>query len=563
MSNRGIDDYVERTGSSSRRDDHSVRSESSSVSFSSTKLGQMLAEQGFESTSGDFTVPQRSYMGNQDGGSARRSSSRPSDDRSVHSTDSSTSFSETALGQLLASQGMKASRDFEVPQVAPAPVKKNLVQKVLKSTTSRGQRHSHSTKSSRRRRHSKPRSSRVEEDLILFEDTAQPFPVYPTTMDLNENLEIDFGDLAVSNHHDPGIVLIDDSAPDTFYDEEGNVDVETFQDEVQFSGDDLYLTEFGARRGGYHDDPSSHCSSRHYSDNVTSPSAQGARAAPYHDNSSTRSTRTVHWPYEASQDPYRDNLQPCEISELSMPKAPPTTNRRRLWLWCSIFLISVVAVGGVLLTRKHGEDSHEESHEASKHAESKRDEVYDASAGAVANAHDRPHDQPLAGDPNREHHHGHNTTGMSTGTEATSATVQPDIHYENDPRFFHDWTGASLSSPIVDYALHPVQRHTKLLIKIAAPSDAGEPVRLHVYYRVDADMHPGDVGCGDHAVQTMAAGTRTTIRIDAFHTAQIVACVENTVVAATTHVFVVDWDGEEKVKKTKREPQYYVYLCLT
>lgn len=502
-----------------QRDDKSVRSESSNVSFSSSKLGQMLAKEGFHPTQ-DFNVPQCSnhVTGNLKNVNVRhqgRRSERNSDDVSLLSTGSATaSFSETALGQMLASQGMKASQDFPVSHMAPAPVKKNLVRKILQSKApSQGLRCSTKSTSSRRRESRKKnqgRQSRVEEDQIHFEESSQSF-VFPITVDLNDNLEVDFGELEGSDHN-PGIVLIDDNAMDGYYDDAK--DPECFHDEEPFSGDDLYLVEFGAQ--GYQD--------RHlefkgaYHDDTNATSVRRTRSSPYRDNISTRSTRSVPWPDEPEKDPYRDNLQACEISALTIKKVGK--NRRRVWLWCSIALI-VVSVLVWFLTQ----NSVEERKPLENQTESAETSL-EATLPATT----------------------------ISNTTATTPEWQPDIHLDNDPRFFHNWTKASKDAPIVDYALHPVRENTKLLIDIVAPLDAGEPIRLHVFYKDEATMSAGDVGCGDYTVQTMDSGATTSLRIDAFHTTQIVVCAQDTVIATATHLFVDDWNGNEMVRKYNSFP---------
>lgn len=441
---------------------------------------------------------------------------------SVQSSDSA-KFSDTQLGRMLAQKGLQAPDDFEVPQQGQRQRYHNLVGKVMT------RRHS----SERRRGASKKGSSTTA--------TAKSPPKHGLRgPQLDEQEQVLFT-TTNNGKSNPGIILIDDR----FQDEPPS--------ERSFDGDDLYLSEFGDGDNAMEGiiAPSTH--SRWMAEHAATPadSTNNPATMPSYRNDwyhleaatlyrdaprspakrftdslrsmrsslsptkTTAATPTTPWSSDTA-DPYRDNLQPCDLDALDSEHQAAAANsyhynklrNQRRWWWFLMIMSVVGLTVGLPLTIKH------------------------------ARAHGTDDDTEIS------------AAGGSTGLVPPSSKHPLHVvHTPDDPtdtRFAHDWSDKEIDNPVTAYALHPVRHNTKLLIEVTAPY-AGDTT-LYLKYGLEATLRTGDVGCGDLAYRTVAAGATTTVKISGETDTQIVACVFDTVVATTHHLMVPAWEGVDKVR---------------
>ena len=366
--------------------------------------------------------------------------------------------------------------------------------------------------------------------VVMYKDRVMP--VYPTTLGLNDNLEIemdggrggkwmqieDNGTSGIRHPtHDSGIILIHedhrDAAPEAIIEFHHH-----HNDEPSvFDGDDLYITEFGAHASQqhhqYHDEDNFQ---DEYQDDScrmnTTTTTSGSR-----DSVSTRSTRSIPWPSrpaEVADDPYmtryRDNLMlGDEIEEFHALKREKFTfqkRRRSRLLLCILFVCNVLILAiflPLLLLRKQDGDGIQTAETQSELGFTEEDMT----------------DVPIV----------------------TTPTVPP--HMATDSTFHSDWTNAGPGQNVMrDYVLHPIVKKKKAVVNTASIiAPHGKDIWLHI-------MSPSDTEeCAGDPFQKVPRGNMVLVQVP-MHDTKIVACTsDNHLVAAVHHIYVDAWKGKAHV----------------
>jgi len=595
QSSRDLGGHLQQKGTEKRQNKRlssgdSVVSESANsvVSFSSTKLGRLLAKEGVE-IARDFEVPlssqsahtasngrtSRKNMSSQRRSPNKRSSVRRSMDRmgevlarhnnnvndnkisaaasssaDTRSMTSAISFSGTVLGQLLAKEGVSTEDDFEV-----------------------------AVKGSKKHLYANLAAPKVTTTSTTAAVASRALPSYPTAV--APTIQEQVLQPRQKDHNDE--------------------DEEMFHDEIVFDGDALFMTQLDQQQVVTSASTntsiresarsvldrahlwSSSCEEEEQDDLYLSEFGKASRK-PYKDSVSSSS----HWeiddnggsnPYawDEERQRYSDNLHqnagdeeddPIPKDPLSRASFLKRSQEWRLWRQFVLAILGMIVVFGILgplLVMKQDDD---DGNSANDRAPS----VTTTSTAATPTQHvmtigeitvpSKPTDATT-------------TTATLGTTAATTAEHSPvsttptavstveDTDNEattHDDRLFHDWSLASMETPVIDYALHPVLPEGSIVnITIGTPYGLGftleapPPVSIHVLNGPDAHFNPGDLGCADYdPVAVVPAGDTTNVLLEHSESSQIVACMNNRVVALATHLFVKSkWEGKERTYHIK------------
>mmetsp|Transcript_22366 Transcript_22366/g.42464 ORF Transcript_22366/g.42464 Transcript_22366/m.42464 type:complete len:952 (-) Transcript_22366:83-2938(-) len=441
---------------------------------------------------------------------------------SVQSNDSG-KFSETKLGQMLAQQGIKASSDFEVPVIGPAHSPKvNLVDRVAKRNkppqSVMFQKQYPQTTQNRQQDFAQMLQAEPQQSAM---PKPRAIPVYPTTLRLNDNLEIDMDAAGHHPTHDSGIILIHEDHPHPYptadaTPHEAVIEIphrqHSDEDEPSaFDADDLYMTEFGGDGHPHHYRDDNFRDEYHDEDlRRRTTTCGGVGSAPYTDSVSTRSTRSLPWPArpdETPRDPYetryRDNIMlGDEIEEfhaLKREKLMFQKRRRSRFIWCLLLMCNVLLLAIVLpVFLLRGKDQ-------------------DGGEGP--------------------------TSGLSKPKDPVPTANVPKVPptMATDSKFHSDWTQAGVGENVMrDYVLHPVASGENTASIIAPP---GEDIFVYVMPQSTTTTTDDCTGWGDPFLQ-VPGGDMALVQVPNRDT-QIVACTgDNHVVAAVHHIFVDAWLGE-------------------
>ena len=511
-----------------RRTSPSGRSqESSSKNFADSKLGKLLATRGLQPNPKVHVTGMGETLGDHFEGRGSSSPTAVLEEAKSVNSESSVSFSETTLGKMLAEKGVKAKNDFEVFVKSNVDPNKRRSRRSKRSSRQNDVAPSRSTRTSRslalKGRGSRNHSLNGTVETISFqEDSPNTLrslgssigimdPMYedPSEEDKYNDSMASSGSESSPNDAGRGLNNLaralfatkrtstrdqqsfdnaitptkyrDDSGfyQDSFHDEilelppvvspvekrawraalehahdddDDDDPQEVFCDEeaqLPFDGDALCLSAWDSEPGqeqariedkymcefGHDDGPK-----------TRSPSVTPTRDADVSWRStrsirdadvSCRSTRSIAWQPEEDRDPYRENIQPCDIQQLASNKEEPRDRlSRRKVVWGSAITAVLLVLALILFGHS-----------------------------------DKNSDSPIAVPSSPAPTFG--PTAAPTIQEPETIMPPPPPHTMDD-RFAHDWSLATFETPIENYALHPLLRDGSTFnITVAVPAGLG------------------------------------------------------------------------------------------